>query len=137
MKIPNPAKIFLGLRERRSQKIENVALFKERVSFLFNPKNKQEQKVLTDALKKEGITAPILAGISEAIALNVNVYIGKELRVMRGYHASTINLVKGTTFFSKIVVVVRDLCGFTDISDISAEEAVRIIIDDGIFQSSA
>lgn len=136
MKIPNPAKAFRELKEKNLQKKESIVLFRDRVGILFDPKNKQEQKMLTDALKKQGITATILAATFESAALNIEASIRRELRVMKGYHGNTLNLIKGVTIFSKIVVTTRDLCGFTDVSDISSEDAIRGVVDNGIFRSS-
>lgn len=135
MKIPSPAKAFRELQEKKLLKKESIVLFKERVTFLFDPKNKHEQKRLTEALKNQGITAPIMAATFESFAQNVGVSVRRELRVMKGYHGNTLNLIKGATIFSKIVVVVRDLCDFTDVSDIASEDAMNIIVDCGIFRS--
>lgn len=136
MKISSPVKAFRELQEKKLLKKESIVLFRERVAFLFDPKNKHEQKRLTEALKNNGITAPILAATFESFVQNVGVSVRRELRVMKGYHGNTLNLIKGTTIFSKIVVVVRDLCDFTDVSDIASEDAIQVIVDFGIFCSS-
>jgi len=139
MKEFHPIVIIQRIKDKRREKEEMLRIFADRIDCALSKKNVAGLKEITTSLKKHGITASVLKGITETASTNVHAFVRHEIRVIKGNpvldkKAKTFADISGWSPFMKIVVALRELYADDIDTKFSYEEAFQIIVDHFLFQ---
>jgi hypothetical protein len=141
MKIPNPRQIIQRRQTREAVLVETKELLMSRLEVALSKKNHEEQRLLTNALKAKNIHAVVLKDLTESAARDVNFFLKREIRIMKGGQEKagsieTLADVKDRDLFSRILIVMRNLYADDIAEHITCEDAARAVVEKLFFHSS-
>jgi len=140
MNILHPGEIIQEIQDKRKEKREVLQIFSDRIDYALSKKDPQELQKITVSLKNHGVTAIALKGLTETASINVNAFLRREIRIIKGSptfdnRTRTFADVYENSPFMKIAVTLRELYADDIASTLSYEDAFKVIIEKFLFHS--
>lgn len=127
--LPKPALRIVGQIELPPPQTV-LEILEVRLKFALHPSNTIERPRFTAMLKAQGLTPGQYMHIAQQAALDIRRFIRDEDRESQEYKAKTLADVKSRTYFSKVLVVVREMYAADIASKIDFWDVCRLVVDE-------
>ena len=133
MQIKSPIAVFNEYHQRKVEKEETCAIFKERLRAFFSKQGIAEMLLLLKRQQEVGISRKVLHDLTVTVSNGVKAFKRQELGIIHRSPAKTFAEIQGKTTFSKLLVLLRDMCGQDIAKEMSCDDAVDLVIDHFLF----